>query len=84
MMHDTTFMKGELIGLPVRIQNCTDPSLQGVEGRLVDETKNTLVIGTPHGVKRVAKDIATFVIDGVTVRGADIAFRPEDRIRKIK
>lgn len=83
-MHSTTFMKGEFIGLPVRIRDCTDPSLQGVEGRIVDETKNTLVIETSHGVKRVAKDIATFVIDGVTVTGADIAFRPEDRIRKIK
>ena len=84
MMHSKTFMKDELIGLPVWIEQCTDPSLRGVEGIIVDETKNTLLINTPDGVKRVAKDIATFVIDGVTVKGTDIAFRPEDRIRKIR
>jgi len=83
-MHEKTFMRGEFIGLPVDIIACSDPSLQGVEGHIIDETKNTLVIDSPQGVKQVAKDIATFVVDGVTVNGKDIAFRPEDRVRKIK
>ena len=83
-MQTNLFLRGEFIGLPVNITVCSDPSLQGVEGNIIDETKNTLVIDSLQGVKQVAKNIATFVIDGVTINGKDITFRPEDRVRKIK
>ena len=83
-MQTKLFLRGEFIGLPVHITACSDPSLQGVEGNIIDETKNTLIIDSLQGVKQVAKDIATFVVDGVTINGKDIAFRPEDRVRKIK
>jgi ribonuclease P protein subunit POP4 len=84
MMHNKTFMKGEFIGRPVHVIGHTDPSLVDTCGDIIDETKNMLVINSPRGVKRVAKDHATFTIDGMTIEGADIAFRPEDRIRKVK
>jgi ribonuclease P protein subunit POP4 len=83
-MHSKTFMKGEFIGRLAHIVAHTDPSLVGIKGNIIDETKNMLIIEGPHGKKRVAKNHSTFVIDGVTINGADIVFRPEDRIRKIK
>lgn len=76
-------MKHEFIGLPIRITEAPDPTLQNVEGTIIDETKNTFVIRN-DGTKRVPKRHLCFEIDGVAVRGDDIAYRPEDRIRKIK
>ncbi|KAA0000574.1 MAG: ribonuclease P protein subunit [Thermoplasmata archaeon] len=78
------FLKGEFIGLPVKIVECTDKSLVGVKGEIIDETKNMLIIETPQGIKKVAKSIAKFEIDGKIVNGKRICYRPEDRIRKIK
>jgi RNase P/RNase MRP subunit p29 len=77
-------MKGEFIGLPIEIIDHADPSVKGVTGTIIDETKNILIINSLKGMKRVTKDHAIFCIGGVTVNGADIAYRPEDRIRKIK
>ncbi|HDN50793.1 MAG TPA: ribonuclease P protein subunit [Thermoplasmatales archaeon] len=78
------FLKQEFIGLPVRIINATDKSLERVQGEIIDETKHMLVIETEEGIKKVAKKIATFEIRGTMVEGKSIAYRPEDRIRKIK
>ena len=37
-------IRHELIGLHVSVVDSTDPSIVGVEGRVIDETRNTLVI----------------------------------------
>ncbi len=76
-------MKHEFIGLPIRVTEATDPTVQGVEGTVIDETKNMFVIQNDER-KWVPKRHAVFEIDGVEVRGDDIAYRPEDRIGKIK
>jgi len=83
-MNEKGIMKEEFIGMKVRIEKCTDPSLQGMEGRIIDETKNMMVIESRKGIKRVAKKIATFNIGGFIIDGRKISYRPEDRIRKIK
>ncbi|MFO8132561.1 MAG: ribonuclease P protein subunit [Thermoplasmatota archaeon] len=82
-MHRKTFMKHEFIGLPIRVTDAADPTLQNVAGTIIDETKNTFLVRN-DGTKRVPKHHTTFEIDGTEVRGDDIAYRPEDRIRKIK
>jgi len=78
------FLKKEFIGLPVKIVESTDKSLQGMEGEIIDETKNMLIIETDKGIKKVAKEIAKFEINGKIVDGKKIKYRPEDRIRKIR
>jgi len=83
-MNEKGMMKEEFIGMKVRIEKCTDPSLQGMEGVVVDETRNMMVIESREGIKKVAKKIATFNIGGFTIDGRKINYRPEDRIRKIK
>ncbi len=78
------FLRREFIGLPVRVIEATDKSLIGLEGEIIDETKNMLIIESKGKVKKIAKDIAKFEINGKVVDGKKIKYRPEDRIRKIK
>lgn len=84
MIPTKKFIKGEFIGRRIKIRECTDTSLKGIEGTIVDETKNMFAIETKYGIKKVAKNIAIFDIDGRIIDGKKIAYRPEDRIRKIK
>ena len=87
-MQHTAIVKDELIGRPVTITTCTDPTWANITGVIVDETKNTFLIETKHGCKRVAKHAATFTFDingtPTSVEGSQVAFRPEDRIKKAR
>ncbi len=77
--------KHELIGLEVSIVSATDPSLVGVRGRVVDETRNLLVVEAGGREKRVPKGGNRFrfeVQGGVEVDGDEILYRPEDRVKK--
>jgi ribonuclease P protein subunit POP4 len=81
----------ELIGLRVRISSSSDPSQNGAGGRVVDETRNTLVLIREDGKKaiRVPKDGSRFQFtlpDGRVseLEGSSIAFRPEDRVKRCR
>ena len=50
----------ELIGLGIEVVNSSDISQIGTNGTVIDETKNTLLVKTVHGTKRVIKKISTF------------------------
>lgn len=78
--------KHELIGLSIHVRHATDPTLVGLRGRVVDETRNTLLVETSRGEKRIPKKGAEFAfgVDGIRVRGDDLLFRPEDRIKKAR
>ena len=73
--------RSELIGLFVRVDT-------GLEGRVVDETKNTFLVETPSGVKRVPKPGRRFLFrvgtGAIEIHGDDIAFQPEDRTKKAR
>ena len=77
------FIKGELIGLKVKVARCNDPTLVNRTGEIVDETKNTFLIKTEKKEKRIAKNIAQFEIDGIPVEGKRIKCQPWERIKKI-
>ena len=87
-MNDETFGKEEFIGLHVKIKECKDPNWEGKTGVIIDETKNTFLIEIKNQKKRIAKKVATFEfeIDGKKkmLDGSKIAFRPEDRIKKVR
>jgi len=81
--------KREFIGLQARIVMSTHPPLVGVHGKIIDETKNMLILRTPNGYKKIPKTTSVFLItfpDGkeVKVDGIKIVGRPEDRIRKCR
>ena len=77
----------ELIGLAVTVRS-PHGGFDGLEGRVVDETKHTLVVETPSGEKRVPKPGNRFVFrvgtDAVEVVGDEITFQPEDRTKKVR
>jgi ribonuclease P protein subunit POP4 len=79
--------KHELIGLQVAVVRSADPSLVGVRGLVVDETRNTLVVEAAGREKRVPKRGARFRFEiqgGAEVDGDEILFRPEDRVKKAR
>jgi RNase P/RNase MRP subunit p29 len=43
-MNNKTISREELIGLRVKILECTDPTWIGQSGLILDETKNTFLI----------------------------------------
>lgn len=72
--------KHELIGLDAEVVESTDPSLEGVEGEVMDETENMLRIGEIN----IEKEICTFLFiipsgEKVRVDGCLINKKPEDR-----
>jgi len=81
-------LRHELIGLYVRVLRSKNRSLEGIEGRVVDETMKTLVVETKTGRRVVVpKSFCEFVFrlpDGteVLVVGKYIMGRPEDRLKK--
>ncbi len=82
------FRRREFIGLEAEVVESTCPEYTGIRGRVVDETKNMLVIEQGGAEKRVPKDCCQFrFFEGPrthVVSGKDIKFRPEDRIKKVR
>ena len=82
----TDILEDELIGLKVVVVKSTDPTKEGITGKVVDETLKTLVIETKDGDKIVAKKESVFEFTyggkSVYVDGKMIYGRSEDRLKK--
>jgi ribonuclease P protein subunit POP4 len=77
----------EIICLDAKIVESTDPTLEGVRGTIVFETKNTISIRTDSSVKQIAKKAAEKIEikthSGVCfISGSSLRGRPEDRISR--
>ena len=87
-MNEKKLAREELIGLRVKIKECKDPNWIGKSGLIIDETKNTFLIKIDDKQKKIAKNIATFEFDyegkKLLLNGSKIAYRPEDRIKKVR
>ncbi len=86
MQDSKNLVRHELIGLEIEVINSKNPSLDGIKGKIIEETKNTLKIKTKNKMKIVNKNQVTLktnfkgkitIIDGSLLVG-----RPEDRIKK--
>ena len=75
-------LMGELIGQKVAITKSTSRQLNGLTGKIVDETMNTFVIETPAKEVTVQKKDCSFQFGSTVVDGKELQFRPEERIRK--
>ncbi|MEM5836694.1 MAG: ribonuclease P protein component 1 [Candidatus Aenigmatarchaeota archaeon] len=80
-------IRHELIGLKVKVVKSTDPTQKNLEGKVIDETYNTLKIETKEKEKIIPKANCVFVFtlpSGVKVEvdGKLLVGRPEDRIKK--
>ena len=88
MITPQKIFRHELIGLFVKVIDSSHKEFIGIEGKVVDETKNTLKIEQKNGTEKIVpKNVATFhfkLQDGtiVEIDGKTIVTRPEDRIKK--
>jgi RNase P/RNase MRP subunit p29 len=78
----------ELIGRTVTIIDCTDPSWVNQSGLIIDETQHTFLIESKKKQKRIAKQTATFAFEyhgkKTIVKGTQLVYRPEERIKKTR
>lgn len=86
-MTKRNIMRHELIGLEAQVVSSSDPTLLGVYGKILDETRDMLVIEHLSAAKIVPKEGSSFEIklpDGekVVVEGKKLVGRPEERIRR--
>ena len=80
-------LRHELIGLEARVVNSSDPTLLGTYGKIVDETREVLVVEQEGRAKIVPKSSSTFLItlpsgEEVTVEGKKLVGRPCERVRR--
>ncbi|WP_407355648.1 ribonuclease P protein component 1 [Methanolobus sp. WCC5] len=87
----------ELIGLQVEVVEAANPALKKIRGKVVDETRNMMIIQTEDGTeKMVPKNGTTFVfqipahLSGkharryVMVKGNLLLSQPENRTKNIR
>ncbi|MGI0100116.1 MAG: ribonuclease P protein component 1 [Candidatus Micrarchaeaceae archaeon] len=76
----------ELIGLHAEVIDCRDLSQVGIEGRVINETKNLLYLRHGSNTSKVVKKICMFRFthgnDSFIVKGEEINFRPYERTEK--
>ena len=79
-------MKEELIGKEVFIVSSKNKSLEGIKGKIIDETKNTITIKTSSKIKKILKNQVKLELKIknkiIKINGKEIQQRPEDRIKK--
>ncbi len=85
MISSRNVLRHELIGLDVLVSGATNPQQKGLSGRIIDETRNMLVIETPKGIKHIAKAQSTFRFfltsrELVEIDGSVLVLAPEKRI----
>ena len=67
----------------ITVVDSSDPTLVGLSGTVLDETRRTIHVQTDDGEVRLAKNVITFTIDsGDTIVGSTVTQRPEDRINR--
>ncbi|MGI0078774.1 MAG: ribonuclease P protein subunit [Nitrososphaerales archaeon] len=79
---------GLLIANSIRIVRSTDETLVGLTGRIVDETKNTLVLMREGSKTVVPKSAVSFeLVDDIgnarILVGSDLIATPQERVNKV-
>ncbi len=80
-------IRHELIGLHVNVIHSSNPTHIGIRGKVIDETKNMLMISNGVKNKWIQKDLAIYRFtfpdkSFVDVEGKKIQYRPVHRIKK--
>ena len=86
MMKPRDIVQHELIGLKARVVGSSHLGYVGIEGQVIDETRNTLTIMHKNKKRIVIKKTAVFDFttpEGTVVEtdGKNITGRPEDRVK---
>jgi ribonuclease P protein subunit POP4 len=76
------FLRRELIGSTIKITNSKNKSLVGVKGKIIDETRNTLIIEENKKTKKIPKNQVTIEIKKTKIDGKLLVGRPEERLKQ--
>ena len=86
MVDNKNLVKHELIGLNIEIIDSKNPTLKGVSGKIIDETKSTIKIKSEKGTKVIIKDQIKMLItinnQKIEIDGSKLVGRLEDRLKK--
>jgi ribonuclease P protein subunit POP4 len=84
MRNRTNLHKHELVGLPCRVVHASDGGMVGMEGKVIDETRETLIFEGERTVPKRGTSFEFTLPDGeaVVLDGSGLAFRPEDRVKR--
>lgn len=85
MISSQNVLRHELIGLDILVSGAANPAQKGISGRVIDETKNLLVIETKKGVRHIPKMHSVFRVclsgrETVEIDGSVMVLAPEKRI----
>ena len=77
----------QIINLPwlsrnLEVTGSTDPTLVGISGTVVDETRRTILVNTGGNEVTLAKNTIRFTIEDEEIDGTLVGQRPEERIGK--
>lgn len=85
-MNKKDIIRHEIIGLNAEVVKAKNPSLVGIKGKIVDETKNTITIRQDSNMKKILKEQAVFKIGFENkifqIDGKLLVGRSEDRLKK--
>lgn len=70
-----------LFGKTICIVASKNKSLVGLTGKVIDETKYTIVLLVGNEKKRLIKQTITFKFDGKVIVGSTIIGIPQDRLK---
>ncbi|MCL4449889.1 MAG: ribonuclease P protein subunit [Candidatus Thermoplasmatota archaeon] len=74
----------DVVGTNVKVIKHSDPTIVGMEGRIVDERKNILTIETARGERIVPKTSGTLLIGDQEATLERMRLRPEDKMKKTR
>ncbi len=81
------FLNHEWIGLEVKVVESSDPQRKELEGIVLDETQNTIILETKEGKKIAPKKecVFEFNLEGekILIKGKEVVKRPEDRLKDL-
>jgi RNase P/RNase MRP subunit p29 len=74
----------EFIGENITVSEHSDPSLRGISGVITGESRETITIESNGIQKMISKRPAKFMFESGELMGNKIAYRSQDRIKKVK
>ncbi len=81
-------MKREFIGLDIEVIGSPHPGFKNLRGKVVDETRNTLIVekdGRERTIPKPGNEFQfTFQGNKIAIKGDEIRHRPENRIKKCR
>ncbi|MEM2210686.1 MAG: ribonuclease P protein subunit [Nitrososphaerales archaeon] len=88
-INEKNLIAHELIGLKACVEESKDPTLNGLIGFIVNETKNMLRMEVNGKIKSIPKSIVTLRFwlpngSNCVIKGERIVGRPEDRVKKLR